>query len=116
MSRDGFLQKGIELIRLRGHPRFYKFVTKYVGTAEPKDEQIHKLEQIGAKAGLDPIEVRAALAGSSKNNPGSFPRWLAYLLIIIVVVIAVIVGSWTIYWWHYPPGTLYDALAPHDFE
>jgi hypothetical protein len=115
MSGDGFFYKGLELIRLRGHPKFYNFARKYIGTPELANAQIKKVEQIGTKVGLEPSEVRVALA-ASLGNPGFSPRLLAYILLIILIVIVSIVGIWIVYWGTYPPGTLYDALAPHDFD
>ena len=116
MSGDGFFKKGLELIRLRGHPKFYNFTKKFIGTPELADEQIQKFEQIGAKTGLEPSEVRVALAESSTKNPGSSPSLLRYILLVIVIVVIVLVGIWAVYSLSYPPGTLYDALAPHDFD
>ena len=116
MSGNGFFQKSLEIIRLRGHPRFYKFVAKYIGTLELGENQMRKLNDIGAKVGLDSSEVQAAIAGSSKGDPSTFPTWLKYLLIIIITAIAIAAGLWAAYQLTYPPGTLYDALAPQDFE
>ena len=116
MSGDGFINRGLELIRLRGHPKFYNFVKKFIGSPELGNEQIQKFEQIGAKVGLDPSKVRVALAESQTKSSNPSTNLLKYLLLIIAIAIILIAGIWAVYWLRYPPGTLYDALAPHDFE
>ncbi len=126
MPGTGFTQRGLDFIRLHGHPSFYRLIARAVGASTLSEEQLQRLHHLGALVGLEPVEVQKALAASSEK-PSGFPGWLKWFVVSLGIIAGVTIGAFGIwYFWYlymhsgpwpgYMPGTLYGALGPRDFE